>query len=70
MHPRYPENLPDPTVKIEKTVEEIEQEKTRIREEGEREEEREWERRDGNRKDGRGRGKSRFGQRRRGGYDR
>ncbi|MCJ1414355.1 RNA-binding component of cleavage and polyadenylation factor [Xylographa parallela] len=70
-HPRWPENLPKPTIKVEKTPEELELEKTRIREEGEREEEREWERRDGNRRDGRGRGARRpYGQRRRGGFDR
>ncbi|MCJ1437520.1 RNA-binding component of cleavage and polyadenylation factor [Xylographa pallens] len=70
-HPRWPENLPKPTIKVEKTPEELELEKTRIREEGEREEEREWERRDGNRRDGRSRGARRpYGQRRRGGFDR
>lgn len=69
-HPRWPENLPKPTVKVERTAEELEKERQRIREEGEREEEREWERREGNRRDGRGRGKGRYGQRRRGGYDR
>lgn len=69
-HPRWPENLPKPTAKVEKTAEELESERARIREEGEREEEREWERRDGNRRDGRGRGRGRYGQRRRGGFDR
>ncbi|EAS33727.3 mRNA 3'-end-processing protein yth1 [Coccidioides immitis RS] len=42
-HPRWPENLPKPTVKVEKTAEEIEREKARIREEQEKEEERERE---------------------------
>lgn len=69
-HPRWPENLSEPTVKVEKSAEELERERARIREEAEREEEREWERRDGNRREGRGRGKGRYGQRRRGGFDR
>ncbi|KAI4114341.1 MAG: hypothetical protein LQ345_004856 [Seirophora villosa] len=43
-HPRYPTDLPKPTVKVEKTAEELEEERMRIREEAEREE-REWERR-------------------------
>lgn len=70
VHPRWPENLPKPTSRVEKTAEEIERERNRIREEGEREEEREWERRDGGRRDARGRGKGRYTQRRRGVYDR
>lgn len=43
-HPRFPENLPKPTVRVEKTEEERERERQRIREEQEREEERqrEW----------------------------
>ncbi|MCJ1310889.1 RNA-binding component of cleavage and polyadenylation factor [Agyrium rufum] len=70
-HPRWIENLPKPTVRVEKTAEEIETERARIREEAEREEEREWERRDAGRRDGRGRGRKGFsGPRRRGGYDR
>lgn len=70
-HPRWPTNLPKPTVKIERSLEELEQERNKIREEGEREEEREFERREGNRREGRGRGgRGRYVQRRRGGYDR
>jgi cleavage and polyadenylation specificity factor subunit 4 len=69
-HPRWPEKLPKPTVRVEKSAEELEAERQRIREEAEREEEREWERREGNRRDGRGRGRGRYNQRRRGGYDR
>jgi cleavage and polyadenylation specificity factor subunit 4 len=43
-HPRWPENLPKPTVRVEKTEEDLERERARIREEQEREEERqrEW----------------------------
>ncbi|KAL1956324.1 hypothetical protein VTO42DRAFT_7407 [Malbranchea cinnamomea] len=43
-HPRFPENLPKPTVRVEKTEEEKERERQRMREEQEREEERqrEW----------------------------
>jgi cleavage and polyadenylation specificity factor subunit 4 len=68
-HPRWRDGLAPPTVRIERTVEELEQEKARILEEAEKEEEREWERRDGNRREGRGRGRGRYGgQRRRGGY--
>ncbi len=68
-HPRWKEDLPKPTVKVEKTAEEVERERYRIQEEGEREDERERERRDGNRRDGRGRGgKGRYGQGRRGRY--
>lgn len=70
VHPRWPDNLPKPTIKIERSPEELERERNRIRDEGEREAEREWERRDGIRRDGRGRGKGRYNQRRRGGYDR
>ncbi len=69
-HPRYPTDLPKPTVMVEKSEEELEAERARIREEAEKEEEREWERNRGDRRDGRGRGKGRYGQRRRGGYDR
>ena len=67
-HPRWPDNLPKPSIKVEKSAEEVEREKNRIREEGEREEEREWERKDGGRRDMRGRGKGRFNPRRRGIY--
>ena len=63
-HPRWPEDLPKPTARIERTPEEIEAERARLREEGEREEERYWERDRGGR-DGRGRGRGRYGQRRR-----
>lgn len=69
-HPRYPNDLPKPTVKVERTEEELDAERARIREEAEKEEEREWERNRVDRRDGRGRGKGRYGQRRRGGYDR
>lgn len=71
VHPRWPTTeLSPPTVRVERSAEELERERNRIREEGEKEEEREWERREGNRRDGRGRGgKGRFGPRRRG-YDR
>lgn len=70
-HVRWPTTeLPPPTVRVERSAEELERERNRIREEGEKEEEREWERREGNRRDGRGRGgKGRYGPRRRG-YDR
>ena len=69
-HPRYPTDLPKPTVKVERSEEELEAERARIREEAEKEEEREWERNRVDRREGRGRGKGRYGQRRRGGYDR
>lgn len=77
-HPRWPENLAPAIAKAYKTAEEIELEKVRMREEGEKAEERDWERRDGNRREGQGRGggggrgKGRFGGKRRGGggYDR
>jgi cleavage and polyadenylation specificity factor subunit 4 len=72
VHPRWPENLPKPTVKVEKSPEELELARARIREEGEKEEEREWERINAHResrKDTRGRGR-RYGPRRRGGYER
>lgn len=53
-HPRWPENLPPPTVRVEKTQEEIEADKARIREEQEKEEEREREwRRENRGRDGR-----------------
>ncbi|EGE01719.1 mRNA 3'-end-processing protein [Trichophyton mentagrophytes] len=53
-HPRWSENLPKPTVRVEKTQEEIESERARIREEQEREEEREREwRRENRGRDGR-----------------
>ena len=68
VHPRWPENLPKASIKVEKSAEEVEREKNRIREEGEREEEREWERREGGRRDPRGRVKGRYNQRRRGVY--
>jgi len=42
-HPRWTENLPKPTPRVEKTEEEIEREKALIREEQEKEEERERE---------------------------
>ena len=70
VHAPWPENLPTPSAKVERSPEEVEEERARIREEGEREEEREWDRRDASRREGRGRGKTRYGQRRRGGYDR
>lgn len=53
-HPRWPENLPKPTVRVEKTEEDLERERQKIREEQEREEEREREwRRENRRGDGR-----------------
>lgn len=71
-HPRFPEDLPKPTVKVEKTAEEIEAEKERLREEADRQEQREYERNEGNRGRGRGRGGGgRYNSRRRGGgFDR
>ena len=85
-HPRFPINLPKPTIKVERTAGEIETER-RQREEAMREEkQREWDRRDGNlgdaregnqrdgrdnnRREGRGRGKGRYGGRRRGDFER
>ncbi len=72
VHPRFPEHLPKPNVKVKKTAEEIEEERERLAQEAERQEQRELERFDGNR--WRGRGKSRFGRTGRGrggeGYDR
>lgn len=55
-HPKWPEHLPKPMVRVEKTEADIEREKARIREEQEREEEREreW------RRENRGRGGGRF----------
>lgn len=43
-HPRWPENLPKPQIRVEKTEEDLERERALIREEQEREEERqrEW----------------------------
>ncbi|KAI4254664.1 MAG: hypothetical protein LQ352_002970 [Teloschistes flavicans] len=70
-HPRFPSDLPKPTVRVEKSAEEMEDDLLRAKEEAEREEEREWERNRGDRRDGRARGKGRFGgARRRGAYDR
>ena len=62
-HPRWRENLPKPTARIERTEADLEAERDRLREEAEREEEREWERNRG--REGRNRGKGRYGQRRR-----
>ena len=71
-HPRFPEDLPKPTVKVEKTAEEIEAEKERLREEADRQEQREYERNEGNKGRFRGRGREgRYNPRRRGvGHDR
>ncbi|MCJ1451839.1 RNA-binding component of cleavage and polyadenylation factor [Mycoblastus sanguinarius] len=69
-HPRFPEDLPKPTVKVEKSAEEVELERERLREEADRQEQREYDRNESFRKEGRGRGKGRYGQRRRGGYER
>ena len=53
-HPRWPENLPKPSIKVEKSEEDLERERARIREEQEKEEEREREWRSQNRgRDGR-----------------
>lgn len=67
-HPRWPKELPPPTVKIEKTPEEIEEEQARLREAGEREEMAERERYGGGRGRGgwRGRGGDRGNRRGRG----
>jgi cleavage and polyadenylation specificity factor subunit 4 len=56
-HPPWPIDLAPPTVKVEKTAEEIEEEKERIRENMEREEERERERWGTERGGWRGRGR-------------
>ena len=64
-HPHWSEDLPKPSVKVERTEAELEAERARLREEAEREEEREWERGGRGGRDGRGRGGRRFGQRRR-----
>lgn len=59
-HPRWTENLPKPSIKVEKSEEERERERLRIREEQEKEEEREREWRSQNRgRDGRFRGRYR-----------
>ena len=64
-HPRWTEDLPKPTVRIEKSAEEIEAERAKLREDAEREEEREYERRGAQGREGRGRGRGRYhGQRR------
>ena len=59
-HPRFPENLPKPTVRVEKTEEDLERERAKIREEQEKEEERQREWRSERGRDGRfGRGRYR-----------
>jgi cleavage and polyadenylation specificity factor subunit 4 len=53
-HPRWPETLPKPSVRVEKSEEDLERERARIREEQEKEEEREREwRRENRGRDGR-----------------
>jgi len=71
-HPRFPEDLAKPTVKVEKSAEELEADRERLREEAERQQEREWERNENTRREGRGRGRGRGRGGRRGGtgYDR
>ena len=85
-HPRFPANLPKPTVRVEKTAEEIEVERKQREEAIKEERQKEWDRRDGNlgdgrdnnqrdgrdnnRREGRSRGKGRYGNRRRGDFDR
>ena len=70
-HPNFPEKLPKPAVKVEKTAQEVEEERERMREEIERQELRQYERNEGGRN--RGRGKGRYNRGRSGGggnYDR
>ncbi|KAK0515482.1 hypothetical protein JMJ35_001516 [Cladonia borealis] len=67
VHARFEEDLPKPMVKVEKSAEELEAERERIREEAERQEMRLYGGDEGGR--GRGRGKGRF-RGRRGGFDR
>lgn len=57
VHARWPtdEDLPKPTVKVERSQEEIEKERQKIRDEGEKEDKRDWERKEGNKREG-GRG--------------
>ena len=85
-HPRFPTNLPKPTIKVERTAEEIEAERKQREDAMREEKQRDWDRRDGNlgdvrdstqrdgrdsnRREGRGRAKGRYGNRRRGDFDR
>lgn len=66
-HPRYPTDLEKPTVRVEKTAEQIEEEQRVLRENAEREEEKEREKYGGGEGGERGRGRGRwFGGRGRG----
>lgn len=71
-HPRFPEDLPKPTVKVARSANEVEVERDRYKEEVEQREQRDWDRNEGNRRDGRGRGGKRVYGRggRKGGFDR
>jgi cleavage and polyadenylation specificity factor subunit 4 len=60
-HPRYPTDLPKPTVRVEKTAEEIEEEQRILRENAEREEEKERERYNASGETGAERGRGRGG---------
>jgi cleavage and polyadenylation specificity factor subunit 4 len=71
-HPQYPTDLAKPTVRVEKTAEQIEEEQRVLRENAEREEEKEREKYGGGGEGGergRGRGGRWFGSRGRGGQD-
>jgi cleavage and polyadenylation specificity factor subunit 4 len=65
-HPRWPTDLPKPTIKVERDPEEIAEEQRQLRENAEREEEREREKYGGGEGGGRGRGRWHGG----GGYGR
>ncbi|TVY15810.1 mRNA 3'-end-processing protein YTH1, partial [Lachnellula arida] len=65
-HPRWPTDLPKPTIKIERDPEEVAEEQRLLRENAEREHEREYEKSGGGEGGGRGRGRWHGG----GGYGR